>query len=189
MKIIKKFMTRNDCYQANEKIEVKGILVHSTATPGVMADEWFDMWNKSYNAGETNRRVCVHAFLDDEKVMQYLPWDHRGWHGGGTVSNTHIGFEICEPAGLKYDELGASLIDYDVEANEEYFRKIFKNAVDLCVLLCKKFNLTENNIITHCEAHKMGIGSNHADVMHWFPKHGESMDTFREAVRLELNKN
>lgn len=32
----------------------------------------------------------------------------------------------------------------------------------------------------------MGIASNHADVMHWFPKHGKSMDTFRVDVKSGL---
>ena len=32
----------------------------------------------------------------------------------------------------------------------------------------------------------MGIASNHSDVMHWFPKHGKSMDTFRAAVKAGL---
>ena len=179
-------MTRNDCYQANEKIVPKGILVHSTATPGIMAEEWFEMWNKSFEAGETDRKVCVHAFLDDKNVMQYLPWDHRGWHGGGVVNKTHIGFEICEPAGIVYNEHASAILEYDVEANEEYFRKAFNNAVDLCVMLCKKYNLTANDIITHCEGYKLGIASNHGDVMHWFPKHGESMDSFRLAVKMKL---
>ncbi|HHU55091.1 MAG TPA: N-acetylmuramoyl-L-alanine amidase [Acholeplasmataceae bacterium] len=187
MKIIQKFMTRNDCYKANRKIVPKGIIVHSTATPGVMAHEWCDIMNKSYREGETNRQVCVHAFLDDEKVMQCLPWDHRGWHAGGSANNTHIGFEICEPAGIVYNENRSSIVEYDVEANEEYFRKVFYNAVLLCVKLCKMFNLTENDIITHCEGYKMGIASNHADVMHWFPKHGEDMDTFRNAVKKVLD--
>ena len=62
MKIIEKFMIRNDCYLAGRKITPKGIMVHSTATPGVMAGEWFARWNKSYKAGETDRQVCVHAF-------------------------------------------------------------------------------------------------------------------------------
>ena len=48
MKIIEKFMIRNDCYLAGRKITPKGIMVHSTATPGVMAGEWFARWNKSY---------------------------------------------------------------------------------------------------------------------------------------------
>lgn len=56
-------MTRNDCFTAGRKITPKGIMVHSTATPGVMAADWFNRWNKSYKAGETNRQVCVHALL------------------------------------------------------------------------------------------------------------------------------
>ena len=36
-----KYMTRNDCYTAGRKITPKGIMVHSTATPGVMAADWF----------------------------------------------------------------------------------------------------------------------------------------------------
>jgi len=187
MKIIEKFMTNNDCYQADQKIIPKGILVHSTATPGVMAGEWFDRWNKSFKAGATTRRVCVHAFLDNKDVYQYLPWDHRGWHAGGEANNTHIGFEICEPAGFTYSH-GATMEGYDVTKNEPYFRKVFDNAVALSVFLCKKYNLTEKDIITHCEGHDLGIASNHADVMHWFPKHGESIDSFREAVKKSLEK-
>ena len=80
MKLFTKYMTRNDCYTAGRKITPKGIMVHSTAVPGVMAAEWFSRWNKSYKAGEINRQVCVHAFVDDKEVWQYLPWDHRGWH-------------------------------------------------------------------------------------------------------------
>lgn len=37
-------------------------------------------------------------------------------------------------------------------------------------------------LICHAEGYKRGIASNHADVMHWFPKHGKSMDTFRAEV-------
>ncbi len=187
MKIVEKIMIQNDCYRANQKITPTGIMVHSTATPGVMAKEWFDKWNKSYKDGETTRQVCVHAFLDDKEVYQYLPWDHRGWHAGGSANNTHIGFEICEPAGFTYAH-GATMVGYDVEANEEYFRKIFNNAVELCTLLCLQFNLTENDIITHCEGHNLGVASNHADVMHWFPKHGESMDSLRLAVKKALEE-
>ena len=69
-------------------------MVHSTATPGVMAASWFSRWNKSFKAGETNSQVCVHAFLDDKETWQYLPWDHRGWHAGGRANDTHIGFEF-----------------------------------------------------------------------------------------------
>ncbi len=42
------------------------------------------------------------------------------------------------------------------------------------------------HIICHSEGCKLGIASNHGDVMHWFPKHGKSMDTFRAAVKVGL---
>lgn len=180
-----KFMTRNDCYTAGRKITPKGIMVHSTATPGVMAADWFSRWNKSYKAGEIKRQVCVHAFLDDKEVWQYLPWNHRGWHSGGDANNTHIGFEICEPGGFSYSG-GSTMVGYDVKKNEAYFRAAFKNAVDLCVYLCRQYGLTEKDIISHAEGNKKGIASNHSDVGHWFPKHGENMDSFRAAVKKSL---
>ncbi len=37
------------------------------------------------------------------------------------------------------------------------------------------------------EGCKRGIASNHGDVMHWLPKHGKSMDTFRADVAAKLN--
>lgn len=187
MNLTTQYMTRNDCYTVGRKITPKGIMVHSTAAPGVKAAAWFARWNKSYAAGEINRQACVHAFLDDIGVCQYLPWDHRGWHAGGTANNTHIGFEICEPAGFKYAG-GATMSGYDVEAQEPYFRKVWDNAVELCTYLCLMYGLTETNIICHSEGRTLGIASNHADVMHWFPKHGESMDTFRAAVKAALAK-
>ena len=182
-----KYMTRNDCYTAGRKITPKGIMVHSTATPGVMAADWFSRWNKSYKAGEINRQVCVHAFLDDKEIWQYLPWNHRGWHAGGDANNTHISFEICEPGGFSYSG-GSNMVGYDVKKNEAYFRKAWQNAVNLCVFLCKEYGLTEKDILSHAEGNKKGIASNHSDVGHWFPKHGENMDTFRAAVKKALSK-
>ena len=36
MKIIQKFMKANDCYKVGRKIAPKGIMVHSTAVPGII---------------------------------------------------------------------------------------------------------------------------------------------------------
>lgn len=186
MKLTTKYMTNNDCYKTVLKIKPKGIMIHSTATPGIMAAEWFIRWNKSYKAGQINRQACVHAFVDDKEIYQYLPWNHRGWHGGGKANDTHVGLEICEPGGFSYS--GGSMVGYDVKKNEAYFRAAWRNTVELCVYLCKEYDLTEKDIIGHVEGYKKGIASNSADPLHWFPKHGESMDTFRAAVRAGLNK-
>lgn len=44
------------------------------------------------------------------------------------------------------------------------------------------YGLTEKDIICHSEGYKLGIASNHSDVMHWFPKHGKSMESLRIEV-------
>ncbi|ADH98419.1 N-acetylmuramoyl-L-alanine amidase family 2 [[Bacillus] selenitireducens MLS10] len=183
-----KYMTGNDCFQAGRTIVPKGIMIHSTATPGVMAADWFSRWNKSYKAGEMTRQVCVHAFVDDRSVWQYLPWNHRGWHAGGTANNTHIGIEICEPKGFRYDQNGR-MTGYNPADHEVYFRMAWKRTVALAVKLCREFGLNETAIIDHTEGNRQGIASAHQDVMHWFARHGESVDSFRRDVRAELGKS
>ncbi|MPM07613.1 hypothetical protein SDC9_53919 [bioreactor metagenome] len=129
-------------------------------------------WNTATPGG---LEVCVHAFigkLADCSIATYqtLPWNMRGWHAGGPANNSYIGFEICE----------------DGLTDASYFFAVYQEAIDLCVYLCKLYGLTEQNIICHSEGYAKGIASNHADVMHWFPKHGKSMDTFRAAVKAAL---
>jgi N-acetylmuramoyl-L-alanine amidase CwlA len=119
-------------------------------------------------------------------VLQCLPWDHRGWHAGGSANDTHISFEICEPPGFKY--INNVMTGYDAKAQEPYFRKVWSNAIELCVYLCRLYGLTEQNIICHSEGYKLGLASNHADLEHWIPKYNETMDTFRAAVKAALEK-
>lgn len=185
MNLNKLIFTENACYKASKKITVKGIMVHSTGANNpwlkryvgpddgkLGKNQYNNHWNTYHPGG---REVCVHGFigkLADGTVATYqcLPWDHRGWHAGGSANNTHIGFEICE------DDL----------TDGAYFAKVYKEAVELCAYLCKQYGLTEKNIICHSEGYKQGVASNHGDVMHWFPKHGKSMDTFRAEVKALL---
>lgn len=183
MDLTQRFLTENDCYKAGKKITVKGLMLHSTGAnntkisryvqpdDGVLGDNPNNNdWNKS------GIKKCVHGFIGKDKnghirTYQTLPWDHRGWHAGGKANDTHIGVEICE------DDL----------THKDYFNAVYKEAVSLFAYLCKKFNLTEKDIICHSEGHKLGVASNHGDVMHWFPKYGKSMDTFRADVKTALN--
>jgi N-acetylmuramoyl-L-alanine amidase len=166
MQIKQNFVTLNPCYRTNRKIKPKGIMLHSTACPGVMADKWFSRWNNA------TTEKCVHAFLDDKIVSQLLPWNHRGWHCAGVGNNTHIGFEMCEPKDYK---------------DAVYFKAAWANAVELCVMLCKQYGLTEKNILSHAEGYKKGIASNHGDPDHWWKYQGKTMDDFRKAVYDALN--
>ncbi|MFH5835254.1 N-acetylmuramoyl-L-alanine amidase [Proteiniclasticum sp. C24MP] len=179
-----RYMTRNDCYTRDRQIIPQGLMVHSTASPGVMAGQWFDRWNKSYDAGEINRQAAVHAFVDDKEVWQYLPWNHRGWHAGGKANDTHIGIEMVEPAGHGYS--GSRMIGYDPVKNAEFFRNVWDKTVNLSVILARMYSFDHNDIISHNEGGKLGVASYSADVAHWFPYHNKSMDDFRLAVKKGL---
>ncbi len=183
MNLVQKFFTESDCYKQSKKMIPSGIMVHSTATPGVKNDRWFSAWNKS------GIDKAVHAFIDETGVMQALPWDCIGWHSGvgskgksqNANNNGYIGFEICEPAGHTYN--GGQMVNYDAASNEEYFNSVYNSAVELCAFLAEKYSIPVEKIICHSEGYSMGIASNHSDVMQWFPKHGKSMDTFRQDVK------
>lgn len=186
MNLNKVLATNNDCYKAGKTMVPKGIMVHSTGAnnpklsryvspdDGKLGTPSSAHWNVARPGG---KGVCVHAFigkLKDGSIATYqtLPWNMRGWHGGGKSNDSYIGFEICE----------------DNLKDKKYFEAVYQEAIELCIHLCKKFNLTEKNIICHSEGYKMGIATNHADVMHWFPKHGKSMDTFRADVAKGLKR-
>jgi N-acetylmuramoyl-L-alanine amidase len=172
MNLTQHYFTNNDCYKANQRITVKGLMLHSTGANNPNLSRYVPAWNVPKPDG---RQVAVHGFIGklpngDVATYQTLPWDMRAWHCAGSANNTHIGVEICE------DGLNDGV----------YFAKVYKEAVELFVSLCKQFKLTEKNIICHSEGYKLGVASNHADVMHWFPKHGKSMDTFRADVKAGL---
>ena len=177
MTLNKHYLTENERYKVGRKHTVKGIMVHSTGCNNPNVATYLNYWNQLRPGG---RQVCVHAFIgklfgDEVGTYQTLPWGMVGWHSGeGANGNAnfmgHIGFEICE------DDL----------TDSAYFEKVYREAVELCAFLCNQFGLTEKDIICHSEGHARGIASNHADVMHWFPKFGKSMDTFRADVKAEL---
>ena len=188
MNLKKLILVNNECYKARKTIVPKGIMVHSTGANNpnlkryVGPDDGFlgkNKYNNHWNQSRPNgRQVCVHAFigkLADGTIATYqtLPWNHRGWHAGGKANDTHIGFEICE----------------DNLTDASYFNKVYKEAVELCVYLCKLYKLTEKDIIGHYEGFKLGIASNHSDPSNWFPKHGKSMNTLRADVKKALTSS
>jgi LysM repeat protein len=183
--------TENDCYKKHRKITPIGVMVHSTGAnnpnlsrylapdDGIIGkNKYNNDWNQPTPGG---RQVCVHGFIGkgvDGKVYTYqtLPWDIEGWHSGSGSKGSanrmgYIGFEICE------DDLSSA----------SYLKECYEQAAQLTAYLVKTYDISMDNVICHSEGHSRGIASNHGDVMHWFPKHGLSMDTFRARVKEILN--
>lgn len=189
MNLRKLIFTNCDAYKAGNKITPKGVMVHSTGAnnPNLRRYVAPDDGLLGKNTGNNHWNMSgvgasVHAFigkLKDGSVATYqvLPWNYKAGHcykgKNGSGNNTHISFEICED-GLK---------------DATYFAKVYQEAVELTAMLCKEYSLDpmkDGVVICHSEGYKRGIASNHSDVMHWFPKHGKSMDTFRADVKALL---
>ena len=191
MRLYQQFLTRNSCFSDGHRLNIRGIMVHSTGANNPNLSRYVpgngdigyntsgNHWNHS-NAEWKEKfgqplNKCVHAFIGKTKnqdiaVVQTLPWDMRGWHAGMSAGNSrYIGFEICE----------------DGLADPEYFKQTYNTAVELTAMLCKKFGLNpleDGVVICHAEGFHRGVASNHGDVLHWWSKFDHTMDMFRWAV-------
>ena len=197
MKLYQQLLTRNSCFVTGEQLHPIGVMIHSTGAnnprlaryvPGNKdigfnnaGNHWDQSnaeWKKKYGS-VLNK--CVHAFIGltyDQQVavVQTLPWDMRGWHAGiYGGNNRYIGFEICEDG----------LVDPD------YCKATYEAAVELTAMLCRMFDLDPMKhgvVICHAEGYKLGVASNHADVLHWWKLFGYDMDMFRRDVAAKMRE-
>ena len=246
------FLTNNPCVTKPQYRNKVKLMLHSTATPGAPAQNFYNNWNKA------SARACVEFVLDNEKILQYMHVGQDGvnclksWHCGDSGNNSYIATEVCEPLQaqlipinyrnqsrssyqtyatgrlqMELKDLGfyngdgdgcfgpateaavkayqksvglsvtgiadgntrkklaareGSYYAYDVAGATPFFNAAYNNAVALFGFLCQYVGGDPQQIICHSEGHTLGIASNHADVMHWFPLHGKSMDNFRNDV-------
>jgi len=173
MQIIQSFLTNNDCYKSGKSLAVKGLMLHSVGCAQPSAEVFVKSWNVPQPQG---RQVCVHAFVEPGKVYQTLPWNMRGWHGGGDANNTHIGVEMTEP----------------VKTDKEHIKATYETTVELFAFLCKQFNLdplADGVIISHYEGWKRRIASNSGDPEHTWKDYELTMDMFRNGVQQAVAGN
>lgn len=213
MTLLECMLRENRCYASAVPVRVRGVMLHSTGAnnPNLKRyvqpsedDPNYDLlmaqlgtnrnnndWNQPTPGGQS---VCVHGFigkLADGSVasVQTLPWEIVGWHSGyaSKTSTTnanklgYIGFEICE----------------DGLDDPDYFQQVYREAVELTAYLCTEYGLDPMGkneygypcVTCHREGYDYGIAYGHADVLHWFPKFGKTMDDFRADVAAEMEDN
>lgn len=194
--------TQSTCYKGTRTMKVLGVLWHSTGAnnpnlkryvqPSDDAPDRAEMlallgmnsnkndWNHITRQAGLN---CWIGKLADGTVttVQTMPWDYKPWGCGsgskGSCNNGWIQFEICE----------------DALTDASYFAKAYAEACEITAYLCKLYGIDPNGtvdfngvkvptILCHADSHRLGLGSNHGDVLHWFPKFGKSMETVRADV-------
>lgn len=199
--------TQSTCYKGTSTMTVKGILWHSTGAnnpnlkryvqPSDNATDreaWLKLlgtntakndWNHITRQAGLN---CWIGKLADGTVttVQTMPWNYKPWGCGsgskGSCNNGWIQFEICED-GLN---------------NKDYFDQVYEEACEITAYLCEMYNIDPEGTVTvngvkvptilcHADSYKLGFGSNHSDVNHWFPKFGKSMANVRNDVAKLMN--
>jgi len=201
-------MTNSTCYKQTRIMEVKGVLWHSTGAnnPNLRryvqpsADDpnyaqLMQLLGKNTNGNDWNH-VSIQAGLNcwigklaDGSVttIQTMPWNYRPWGCAsgqyGSCNDNWIQFEICE----------------DALNDRDYFNKVYKEACEITAYLCKMFNINPHGtvkygkinvptILCHQDSYQLGLGSNHGDVLHWFPKFGKTMNDVRNDVAALLDQ-
>lgn len=199
--------TQSTCYKGTRKMEIKGVLWHSTGANNPWLKRYVQPsdndpnkanllallgvnqncndWNHVEHQAGLN---CWIGKLADGSVatVQTMPWDYRPWGCGsgkkGSCNTGWIQFEICE----------------DGLSDPDYFAKVYKEACEITAYLCKLYNIDPHGtvkvndvavptILCHADSCVLGFGSNHGDVLHWFPKFGKSMETARNDVAALLS--
>lgn len=200
--------TQSTCYKGTSKMTVKGVLWHSTGAnnpnlkryvqPSDDAVDKAEMLkllgtnNNKNDWNHINRQAGLNCWigkLADGTVttVQTMPWDYKPWGCGsglnGSCNNGWIQFEICE----------------DGLTDKNYFNKVYKEACEITAYLCDMYGIDPKGTVTingvkiptilcHQDSYKLGFGSNHGDVLHWFPKFGKSMDDVRNDVAELMSK-
>lgn len=199
MKIYTKFLDKNPYFRDGKWITGKsfaGFFLHSTATSQPDPMVFVNRWNSpNYTAAGISGFIGADAVyltascLDTPGSVKRMP------HAGvGTTNNSYIGFEMCEPAGLHYNDSHSRILSCDnFEAGRDYVLKTYRNAVELFAKLCEfhgKDPLQLKTIVSHKEGHELGIATNHGDPDHlWkFFAPELNMDKFRADVAAEMHK-
>ncbi len=200
MELIRRCLTKNPCYQANlNKADSRyvsfqnrgpvGLMLHSVGCSQPSAQVFINQWdNASYTYS------CVHGIIDANTgtVYQLLPWNYRGWHGGGSCNNTHVGVEMCESRFIRYLQPGESgyapgkFVVLDREKAVADARRAYRAAAELFAQLCGQYGLDPTrDIVSHAEGGKKGIASGHGDPEHYWSGLGleYTMDGFRRDVK------
>lgn len=183
MKLIQQFVTNNQMYIHHTQIPVRKLVLHSVGCPQSNAAVFARQWQSA--------KYFAHAVLQaDGTVYQVLPWNYLCYHVGAANAYS-IGVEMTEPDCIRYTS-GATFVCSNWDRAASQIRGTYNTAVELFAELCKQFGLNPyNDIISHNEASKMGIGTDHVDPEHLWKQLGlgYTMDGFRSDVAVAMSAN
>lgn len=194
--IINRYLTRNPYFNDKKWIyadQLYGFMLHSVGVgqpdPMVFIRSWD---NPNYTNAGINGFIGADVTYITAPCLDSVSKVKRMPHGGKKYVNDHyIGFEMTEPAEIKYIG-GDRFTISNLAAAQAHVRKTYVNAVELFAKLCLKHGKDPREpgvIISHNEAGKQGIGTKHSDPEHLWTqlKLPFTMDGFRQDVWNKMN--
>lgn len=192
MTIYKRYLTPNEWSRPQSKIkEFRAIVMHWTANPNANAEQnW--LYFEARKAG-TNSYGSAHYIIGQKgDIIQCIPDEEVAYHCGSSQKDPASGqiytdyarkkfghyavhFQVSSP---NYCTLGIELCPTDNEGN--FTEQTIKAAAELCAYLCKRHNLTPQDITTH------------HDIVGWkdcprlWTKRPELLEAFRLSVADEI---
>lgn len=183
-----RYATDNGAYRSGRKINPQGSVNHSVGCAQPSVEVFYKSMNKS-SAGWGVNAIIGDFHKGDGRILVTMPLNARPWGCGsgkkGSWNNTKVQWEVCEPAGHTYS--GGTMIGYDIAKNQVYFDRMWKMLVAWNVYVVDKFGYPISGISDHIESYYAGYGSGHADMGHWLPKHGKSMNALLAEVEAIIN--
>lgn len=152
-------------------------------------------WRPLSRGGKYNRVYAVKRLQQELLALGFDPKGVDGSYGPGCEAavkayQKSVGLDAdgsVGPATLKsLQRREGSCLRYSAALAQDHFDKVYAYAVELFAWLLKELGGKAEEIVCHSEGYKLGIASNHADVLHWFPAHGKSMDAFRADVKAAM---
>lgn len=184
-----RYATKNGAYRAGRTIRVEGCVNHSLGVAQPSAEVMFGRMDRT-DAGWGVNAILGDFHTGEGRILLCMPYDRRPWGVGsgsrGSWNDSRIQWEVCEPAGHTY--AGGTMVGYDVAKNQGYFDRMWKLLVAWNVYVAVKLGYGADAIHDHAESYLAGMGSNHADMGQWLPKHGKSMNHLRHEVQAILDQ-
>lgn len=146
--------------------------------------------------GAANKPYAVKRLQQELMELGFDPKGVDGSFGPGCEAavkayQQSVGIDVdgsVGPTTFKYlQKREGSYLRYNRTLAEDYFTNVYGKAVALFAWLMKEISGKAEEIVCHSEGFKLGIASNHADVLHWFPLHGKTMDIFRADVAAAMS--
>lgn len=184
---------KNRCYQQNVKRTPVGIQIHSIGcaqgTGKAVAD--------SFNNATTANFVTYICDADvPGKVYQCGSEELYTWADAGYGNRNLITVEIAESDYMAYKPNSATYTITDQAKFKADILRGYDTAVALCAEICKRRKWDPNTklehglylISSHDEGRIAGTSSAHFDPTHIWSQFGLSMDTFRRAVKVAMER-